>query len=427
MPLLFVVLAAALAQLMVAVDGAMDGERLPTLVRTTVDSARDLLGTIATATITVAGVAFSISLLVVQLASNQYSPRVLQTFFRDAFTKRVLGIVLGVFTYSLLILRAVRGPIQDNGGEVIPHLSVLLGLLLGVVAILAIVAFINHSAHSMSADEIIRRVAAETRALIRRVHPEREEARSGPVPPVPEPPDDALIVPAARDGWIQQVEPDELLDAVPEGGTVLLHARPGGFVAEGLPLCTLWPIPGEDEPREAACREVWAAVRQGASRTMQQDPEFGIRQLVDVALRALSPSANDPTTAEEVIEHLAAVMKELLTRDLPPRLHEREGGRRLFRLADPDHQGLVDGAYDQIRRAAATHPTVLVSLLRSLGPVVRFLEGAGLPDRAALLRRKAHDAVEGVEREAGLRRDAEAVRTVAERQELMGAETGRRT
>jgi uncharacterized membrane protein len=420
-PLLFVLIAAAMAQITLAIDSGLDGEDLPDTLRTTVDSARNLLGTLATATITVAGVAFSISLLVVQLASTQYSPRVLQTFYRDGFTKRTIGIVVGVFTYSLLVLRVVRGPINDNGDDVIPYLSVVVALVLGVVAILAILAFINHSAHTMAADEIIRRIAADTRSQIEVMTPDPEEGAAAAMPELPDPPDDAFIVTATRDGWVQQLEPDDLLDAVPEGGTVLLHVRPGSFVPEGLPLCTLWPGPDDEERREEVRREVWEAIRQGAARTLYQDVEFGIRQLVDVALRALSPSENDPTTAEQVIEHLAAVMKDLLSRDLPPRYHEDDDRRQLFRLADPAHQDHVDVAYDQIRRVAASHPSVIMTLLRSLGPVVRFLDQAGLPRRAEMLRRKAVEAVRELEQQELLPEDAEAVRAVARQEELVGA------
>lgn len=423
-PLLFVLAAVAIAQITLAVDSGLDGEDLPDFLRTTVESARNLLGTIATATITVAGVAFSISLLVVQLASNQYSPRVLQTFYRDRFTKRVIGMVVGVFTYSLFILRAVRGPIDNNGEDVIPYISVVVALVLGVVAILVIVAFINHSAHTMSADEIIRRITVDTRSEIQKVAPDPDEGAGGPLPETPAPPEDAFIVTATRDGWIQQLEPDDLLHAVPENGTVLLHVRPGSFIAEGLPLCTIWPSPPDEDHRSEARKEIWEAIRQGAARTLQQDVEFGIRQLVDVALRALSPSENDPTTAEQVIEHLAAVMKDLLSRDLPPRFQEGQEGRTLFRLADPDHQDLVDVAYDQIRHVAASHSSVIVSLLRSLGPVVRFLEEAGLSHRARMLRAKAREAVQELEQQGLMGKDVEAVRTVAVQEDLVGA--GRR-
>jgi uncharacterized membrane protein len=418
-PFVFVLLAIALAQATIAVDSALEdaGVTLPAVLRTTITAGHSLLTTIATATITVAGVAFSISLLVVQLASTQYSPRVLHSFYRDRFTKISLGFVVGTFSYSLLVLRTVHRGVGGQQEAVIPNVSILTALVLGIIAILTIVAFIDHSAHSISVSQIVQLITEETREQIARLHPERRDDAPEP-PPAPAPPDDALEVAADRDGWLQQIDGRRLLEALPPGGVALIDAHPGKFVAEGIALCRVWPAPTDEAERARLEKRVGAAVHLGRRRTMQQDVEFGLRQLADIALRALSPGVNDPTTANEAISHATAILRELMARDLPPRSEEDEEGRRLVRLDARTFRDYADVAFDQVRRAAADHPAVIVHLLRSLGPIVRYLEDAGLFDRAAILREKATEAIRQVEAADHLDEDLAGVLDVARHEGL---------
>ncbi|HUP21072.1 MAG TPA: DUF2254 domain-containing protein [Gemmatimonadota bacterium] len=394
-PLIYLIVAAAVAQALLEVDQRITQDRLdlPLIFRSTVDSARAVLSTVATATITVAGISFSISLLLFQLASNQFSPRVLHGFFRDSFTKHVLGLVVGTFTYCLLVLRAVRGAVE-NGTPIIPNLSVALGLLLGIASILAIVAFINHTAHSMHATEIIARITDETRHQIRRLaqDPEESDGRDPDPEDAPEAPDVAFVVTARADGWVQQVDDRGLLDAADDGGTVRLETYMGDFVPKGAPLCAVWPPPSD---RERAAKEAREAVRLGRARTLQQDLGFGIRQLADIALRALSTGINDPTTGSEVLSHLGGVVWDLLVRDLPRNRCADDRGRRLFRPHELSHDHFVELAFGQIRVSAASQPAVVRHLLDVLGPLARMVEEGGYPDRAEMVRRQARLAIEG--------------------------------
>ena len=167
-PMASVVAAIVFGQLSVYVDSRLDrgSTDLAFGLSSTVDSARAVLTTIAGATITFAGIAFSVSLLIIQLGSSQYSPRVIHTLFRDPFNRRVMGLVVGTFTYCLIVLRSVRSALEESGSPVIPNLSVTIAVLLGIAAILAIVAFINHSAHTMDISEISNgsRVMRSTRS-----------------------------------------------------------------------------------------------------------------------------------------------------------------------------------------------------------------------------------------------------------------------
>ena len=159
-PMVAVIVAAILGVAVLAFDRHVDTTLadLPLGFTSTVESARTLLGVIAGATISFAGVAFSVSLLIIQLASSQYSPRVVHTLFRDPFNKRVMALVVGTFTYCVVVLRSVRSALEPGGDPVVPNISVAVAVVLGIATILATVAFINHSAHSMDVSEILERI-----------------------------------------------------------------------------------------------------------------------------------------------------------------------------------------------------------------------------------------------------------------------------
>lgn len=387
-PMLYVAGAIVLAHVLLYVDLQITERdfRLPTIFASTVDSARSLLSAIASATITFAGIAFSLSILMIQIASQQFSPRVLYSFFRDPFSKRIMGIAVGTFTYCLLILRLVRQPVEENGPPIIPSISVMLAVALGVITVLAILAFINHSAHSMEVSEIVRRITEEEHGNIERICA-KAAGEGDPVPVEGAMPDGSpLTVRAAEDGWVEGISVKRLLTAVPPGGIARLETGAGMFVTRDAPVCTIFPAP--EETHEAA-ETVRAAIRVGRTRTMEQDLALGFRQLVDIALRALSPGINDPTTANEVLVHLGTLLHNLLMRDLPPRIVAGEDGRRLFRTKDMSHRDYVDLAFDQIRLAAGEQPWVASKMLQVAGMLVADLEEMGLKSRAAPVRRQA--------------------------------------
>lgn len=405
-PMTFVVVSAAAGLAMVEVDRRFDGDasELPFVLTTTVDGARQILSTVAQATITFAGVAFSISLLIFQLASSEYSPRVVGTLFRDPFNRRVMGIVVGTFTYCLMVLRSVRGPFDDGGTAVVPNLSVALAVLLGVVAILAIVGFINHSAHTMEISAILHRVKAEAMVqLDQRPEPHPERGSHDDRLPA----GDGHSVCFDAGGWVQQVDRSALLDLVPDGGTVRLDTDPGRYAVPGTPLCTLWPEP--DDPDDVVAR-AHEAVALGVGRTMQDDDAYGVRQLADVALKALSTGVNDPTTAQDAIFHMTDVLARLLVLDRPPVVERDDRGRRLVSVHRPDHADLVALAYDELRRQAASLPTVCTYLLESLHLLCQALEATGLGERAAPLRIQAGLVVEGCAAAGNLPYDVRLVR-----------------
>jgi uncharacterized membrane protein len=381
-----------LAVAMVWIDDliAPNAEDLPFLVASTVDSARAILGTVATATITVAGIAFSISLLVVQLASSQYSPRVVHNIFRDPTNKRVMGVVVGTFAYCLVVLQAVRSSVSDTGEDIVPNLSVLVALVLGVASILAIIAFINHNAHAMEVSELLQDATENAIESARSSWARPDEAG----PPLPEPTltGDALVVTADSNGWVQDLDIERLC-AVPEpGGVIRLETGIGRYSIAGVPLALVWPPPTD---AEAVAVEVRAAIGLGRTRTLAQDPAYGIRQLSDVGIRALSSGIDDPTTAQDAIFHLAAVLRELHHRIAPARVVPGDGGRILVRSEALTHAELVDLAFDELRRSAATHPAVSVYLLEAMHLLCRSADPSPPDEARDALYRQARLVVDG--------------------------------
>ncbi len=360
-PMLFVLGAAALGEAMLVVDSRV--EAVPLRLTSTVDSARGVLTVVAGATLAFAGIAFSVSLLLLSLASSQFSPRVVHGLFRDPFNKRVMGIVIGTFTYSLVVLRAVRGPLENAGEPVVPSISILVAVVLGVVAVLSIVAFISHSAHTMDVSVILHRVTLEA---IDQAGPPRSQAAAvaadEPARAFP-PAGDGFPVEFEQVGWVQQIDHEALLLALEPGAAMLVETAAGRFAIPQAPICHIWPHPQDDAKTRRVVRE---CVIVGEARTMQHDTSYGARQLADVALRALSPGINDPTTAQDALFHLGAVMRELLAGDPPPTMMNGPGERLLVRAEAMTSEDLIGLAFDEVRIAAVGQPTVQIYLLEVL-------------------------------------------------------------
>lgn len=411
-PMLAVIAAVVAGLASLALDRHLGrGTHLPLGITSTVDSARAVLSTIASATITFAAIAFSVSLLIIQLASSQYSPRVVHTLFRDPFNKRVMGLVVGTFTYCVIVLRSVRSPLEDGRHPVIPNVSVAIAVILGISTILAIVAFINHSAHTMDVSEILDRVQREAIDQIRGEWlPAGTDDHPNDVASTLDEP--MHVVRFDRSGWVQLVDVDALLECAPAGGFARLETCPGRYAVEGTPLCALSPPPSDLGRAE---RQVRAAIEIGSTRTMQQDVTYGLRQLVDVALKALSPGINDPTTAQDAIFHSTAVVAELLRRDPPPDVRIGSDGARLVLAQQASYDDIVHLAFDEVRRAATMQPTVCIYLLEAIHLLTETLSAAGLADRTPALGDQARLVAAGCVDADLLPRDVELVRDAYQR------------
>ncbi len=385
-PMLFIVGAVLLGEAALVVDARV--ESIPDPLSSTVDSARQVLSVIAGATLTFAAIAFSVSLLLISLASSQYSPRVAHGLFRDPFNKRVMGVVVGTFTYCLIVLRSVRGPLEQSGEAVVPSISILLAVVFGLVSILAIVGFISHSAHAMNISHILHRAADEAlRGLPDVLTPSSGDDEDGEMPP-----GEGFRVAFDDHGWVQQVDHRALLQSLGPGSTMRLETRAGRYAITGTALCTIWPSPQDEAVARASAR---AAVMVGPSRTMQQDGTFGVRQLADVALKALSPGINDPTTAQDAMFHLGTVVRGVVVSGLGGQRVLREGQRRLLLSQAVTAAEVVGLAFDEVRIAAAGSPTVQIYLLEILRLLIDSLDPVVHAEVIGALRRQADLTLEG--------------------------------
>jgi uncharacterized membrane protein len=368
LPALMLVLSVIVAVLLGNIDQAHLTRPLPWTVSFAPATASTLLGIIAGATITTAGVIFSLLVVSLQLASGQFSPRVLRGFWRDWTGQVLVGLLLSTFAFCVLVLARL-----DPGARQAPGLSVMFALLLTLASVIFIVVYLDRISRQQYVGNIVARIAGETLALVRELpYGPHLGMRIGEATPVPvldtgslgEP----LVVRAGTDGWVQQISRRAVIASVHPGSVVRLETRVGGFLVRDTPLASIWPRPTDP----VAASVIGAAVIVGPARTMQQDIDFGLRQLADVALRALSPAVHDPTTAIEVVVRIGTIMRPLVLADLPAQAHLDSAGRTLLTPFDLDHSEYIGHAFDQIRLYASAHPQVLVALVRTM----RMLRGA---------------------------------------------------
>lgn len=380
-PVLYVVGALALSQVLLAVDRALTDQTLPDWASTTVPSARTVFAAIAGGLITSITLLLSMMLVAVQLASSQFSPRTLRDWLGNRTLQHAVGIVLGTAVFCLLALRTTRD-IDENGSPIVPHLSVLVAVVLGVVSLVAVVRAVDRITHSLRIGSVASRVASNTVDVAKRVAATDEEHHRDVVPesgalvsdgPISVP-SGSMAVEAERSGWVQQIDQDAVLLALPPGATAYVTVDLGEFVAEQVPVMWVAPPPADD----GRCRRrLLDAVAVGDSRTMQQDVEFGIVQLTDIAVRALSPGVNDPGTATDVVAHLGRVLLTVWQGPAPDRTVGRDGRTVVRRRVD--HASLLERAIGPIRRYGAHDPEVLVALVSMLGMLERETERRSLP------------------------------------------------
>ncbi len=396
-PALMVASAIALAVGLIEADARVSGELFqgwPRLFGAGADGSRGMLTAIASSMITVAGVTFSITIVALSLASTQYTPRILRNFMSDRANQAVLGTFVGIFTYCLVVLRTIRG---GDEGRFIPSLAVAFGFVLALVGVGVLILFIHHVATSIQASHVISSVADETTRAIERLFPEEldegaeEDATSAP-PGWDEAGTEWLEVPALKTGYIQDVDAEALLGFARGRGVVArMERRIGEFVTEGTPLVSL---SAGGRPDERATEELNDIFTINHTRTVEQDAAFGIRQLVDIALKALSPGINDSTTATTCVDYLSSILSVLARKRVESR-YRADGGELRVIAVGPTYAGLVAASFDQIRQNAEGNVAVLA---RMLGAVERLASGTGSPLRRQVLARHARLVAETAER-----------------------------
>ncbi|MFO7578468.1 MAG: DUF2254 domain-containing protein [Pelovirga sp.] len=350
------------------------------------EGASSLLGAIAGSMITIAGVVFSMTLVALSLASSQLGPRLLRTFMRDTMTQMALGTFVATFLYCLLVLRTIRRPEEIL---FVPHLSVSIGVLLAVVSVGVLIFFIHHVSTSIQANEIVARVGTELVDGIEQLFPETIGRGPSQIPTEPPAADfldvfaqAARPIASAGDGYLQFVDGDALLAlAMREDIVIRLVRRPGHYVVAGRTLALVWP---GDRVTDELAECINSAFALGHQRTSGQDIEFAVNQLVEIAIRALSPGVNDPFTAMTCVDNLGSALCRLAQRDMPSPY--RYDSQDQLRIISPvfTFSNVVDAAFNQIRQYGRSSTAVTIRLLETIAEVADSAERPG--DRVALLR-----------------------------------------
>ena len=341
--------------------------------------AQVILGGIAASIMTVVSIVFAILLMTLTLASMQFSPRIIVSFTRDRVTQWTLGIFLGTFSYCMAALPAARSQPYPFA----PVATVLGAMLLALVCVAWLLYFIHHISQAISVNQIVDRIASETEAMVDEMmpHPHRP-TRMG---------DNDQINPAAWEtpvlsdasGYIRFIDTEQLV-ALAKSYRVKAHVlrRVGQFVPAGIPLLMVYK--GERLSSEGVA-QLRGAFDLGPSRTLQQDLEFGVLQIVDIALKAISPAVNDPSTAISCVDQLSRILIRFASREPPESMLYDPPGVVRVSIQWTDFDRMLDSAFEQIRLYSQTDMAVSLRLLRALGDIA-----VSTPDphyRAALAER----------------------------------------
>ena len=414
---------AALAIAMVEVSARVDAEilaRFPRVFGASADSSRSLLAAIAGSIITVAGVTFSLTMGAVAQASGQYTSRILRTYMRDRPTQIVLGLFVGIFAYCLLVVRSIRS-VEES--RFVPSLAVVLGIVLAFVGMGALIFFIHHIASTLQVSHLLERIGRETITAVDRLFPHDVAHEASPAEETA-----ALArlrgmqwqtVLAKRTGYLQTIDADRLVRIAKDHDAVIrLEVRIGEFLIEGTAIASMasefdsrvgrhGPGP-ESLPERASNRKepdesIVSCFGVGTFRTIGEDAGFGVRQIVDVALKALSPGVNDTTTAVTCVDWLGAVLVRLANRRVETPFRSAGGVVRVI-ATGPTFASMLALSVDEIRQNAAGNVTVLGALLHMLTRVARVSRDAG---RRTLLAEHVTLVREHIERRVEARHDRE--------------------
>ena len=368
------------------------------------EGARALLNTIAGSMITVASLVFSLTLIALTMAASNLGPRIIHHFMRDRATQLSLGVFLATFVYAILSLLTIR---ETEGAEFVPYVSLLVAVVLVILSFGWLIFFVNRVAHQLQADNVVAFVAADLESSMQEVLDEggRDLDPSEEVD-APEDADSerAQEILAAGTGYVQVIHKDRLIHYAAEtDAQVQLLCRPGDFVVKDERIGIAVPARRlDDENIEAFC----AQIAVGRQRTIGQDVEFAILQMVDVAIRALSPGINDQNTAVTAVDRLTGALAFALEHGLPRGILLDEAGTPRLWLKPLSYRGLIDTAFNQIRQSARGNVTVSIRLLEGLGTLAGF---ARSDRQRKALRLQAESIIEGARESVPDKRDLEAI------------------
>lgn len=337
------------------------------------EGSRAVLSAVSASMMTIASVTFSITIVALQLASTQFGPRLLRNFMRDRGNQIAIGAFIATFTYCLLVLRTVNG---TDEASFVPHISVTVGLLLALASLGVLIFFIHHAAESIQAENVIGEVSRELDRAIDRLYP--RGLGNQPPPKLAsdsdtdlseEPSSKSYSIAAPVSDYLQSIDVERIFQlAVKSDVRLHIDRRPGAFCYKGGSFIKAYPCERVDDQLEVALQKCFYF---GSRRTLSQDIEFAINQLVEVAVRALSPGVNDPFTAVNCVDRLAAALCKLAKREFPSRVRTDDNGAVRVVTDASSPSGIIDACFDQIRQAAEGNVSLTIRLLQAISEVGR--------------------------------------------------------
>ena len=379
-PLVAVAGAVLLGQFLPAVDRWLDDD-LPTglsglLFSGGPEAARSLLETIAGSMVTVTSLTFSLTVVTLQLASSQFSPRLLRTFTRDRFVHNTLALFLATFVFALTVLRSIR---VETGSDpaFVPELAVTTAFALTIASVIGLVLFLAHLSRQIRVETMLRDVHHETDQTLEKVFPPDNTAeQETSLPQAP-----AAVIAIRSSGFLIRVDSTIAVEAATQAAAfVIIDVTPGASLINGVPIARAWPTNEatiEGERLHELDKDLNRAFRTGFERTSTQDTGFGLQQLLDVANKALSPGVNDPTTAVHAISHISAVLCSLAGRATGPRILRDSQGIARVTLTYPTFAQLLELVMDQLLTYAFTDP-------RAAHRTLTMLQEVAITSRSAL-------------------------------------------
>jgi uncharacterized membrane protein len=369
LPLLMVAIAAAAAILAVNVPFRQGDDPVWFLYSGDAEEAPQFLSNLVTAMITMATLVVSITMVVLTLAAQQLGPRLIRSFMADRRTQLILGLFVSTVVYLLLVLRSAYG-----GADKVPNLAVTGGTVLALLCLVALLIFVHHLARSIIADNTIDRVGEALDADIARLLPEStiEEHKA----PAKRPRDTGAALMLHGSGYVQAINYQGLISIAKEANAVIeLAFKPGRHVIAGGVFAWVAPAKAADE----IDGKIENCLVLGGEQASIQDVETSIRQLVEVALRALSPSISDPFTATAVIDRLTTSLAKIMKRGVPQYVWADDDGKVRLLAPRSTFDDIVQEAFRQIRQQAHDQPAVLIRLVESLGQLLTQANAAQQP------------------------------------------------
>ena len=336
------------------------------------DSARSILSTISSAMMGVAGTVFSITLVALTLASSQLGPRLIKNFMYVRLNQVVLGLYISTYLYCLLVLNSIT---DIDGYTFIPSISILVAIIAAITNIILLIIFIHQIAISIQADKVVSDISEFISKQIETLFPEKmgeemENEENVDTSAAISGYQNQISIKSPKSGYLQYVDSDALIKIITKHDALLtLSCRPGDHMVEGVEIGLLFSN-GNWEKNEF--EKIFKQFVIGKTKTSQQDLEFSIHQMVEIAVRALSPGVNDPYTAIACIDNLTGIMCYLAEAKFPSRYRfDDEGNLRV--IADTlNFEGVLDGAFNQIRQFSGGSPAVIIRLMEALTTIHAF-------------------------------------------------------